>query len=410
MRRRVPARRRTPTFPYPLLANADVRGKRVILRAGFDVPIENGKVTDTERIAAILPTMRAILDRGASLVILAHQGRPKGKAVPAFSQKPLVPVLRRLLRRPIVFAPQLRGTMLRRSAAALKPGEVLLVENLRYHPGEESNDLAFARELAALGDLYVNDAFTNCHRSHASMVGLPKLLPHYMGLTLEQEVRHLSRAIEDPRHPVVLIVSGAKMETKIPVIERFLDAGDDILLGGAIANTFIAARGFDIGRSKCEESLVEKAQELMLEADKVELANIVIPRDAVVATAPREDAAKLDLPLEDIEGDMCIFDIGKVTIARYTRIIAKAGTIIWNGPVGMYEYNRFSHGTKRIAEAIVTATAKGAFSVIGGGDTIDFHRRYRRSLRAYSFVSTGGGAMLEFVSGKPLPALRALTR
>jgi len=299
-------------------------------------------------------------------------------------------------------------------ADALKPGEVLLLENLRYEKDENSKvpaeREAFAKELAALADIYVNDAFTNCHRDHASMTGVPRILPSYMGLQLAQEVAQLSKILDDPRRPLTLIVSGAKMETKVPVIEHFLDKGDDVLLGGCIANTFIAARGFEIGTSKYEEEQVEKAQEIMLLGEKEELADVHVPRDVVVATEATDKAEKLDLPLENVTGGMMILDIGKVTIERYRKIIEKSGTIIWNGPLGMYELNRFSHASKRIAEAIRDATAKGAVSILGGGDTIDFLQKYGYPVSAFTFVSTGGGAMLDFISGKDLPALKALAK
>ncbi|MFA6522901.1 MAG: phosphoglycerate kinase [Candidatus Peribacteraceae bacterium] len=395
---------------FSTLKDAELKGKKVLLRAGFDVPIEKGKVMDTERIEALLPTMKHVLKAGAALIILSHQGRPKGKVVAEYSQKPIVPILKKLLKTDVAFASSCVGKEATEKAKKLKPGEVLFLENLRYEPGEEKNDPVFAKKLAALGDVYVNDAFTNCHRSHASVVALAKLLPAYMGLQLEKEVTHLSKVTEDPRHPLVLIISGAKMETKIPVIERFLDRGDDILLGGCIANTFIAARGFDVGTSKYDEAFTEKAQELMLEAEKEKKADIAVPRDVVVASAPDEKSQKIGLPVEDVVGDMSIFDIGKVTIERYKKIIEKAKMIVWNGPVGLYEMNRFSHGTKRLAEAIAAATKKGAISIIGGGDTIDFHTRYKFPLSAYTFVSTGGGAMLEFIGGKPLPAIEALRK
>ncbi len=365
---------------------------------------------DTERIAAVLPTMKYILDAGASLIIMSHQGRPKGKPLPEFSQKPIVSILEKLLGKTVAFAESCRGAETLKMSKALKPGGVLFLENLRYEAGEEKNDPELAKELAALGDVYVNDAFTNCHRNHASMTGIPKILPSYMGLQLQKEVENLSRVNEDPKRPLVLIISGAKMETKVPVVERFLDKGDEILLGGCIANTFIAARGFDVGTSKYDEEGIEKARELMLEAEKEEKADIHVPRDAVVATSPTEGAEKIDLPVEDVVGDMGIFDIGKVTVERYKKIIEKAGMIVWNGPVGFYENNRFSHGTKRIAEAVAAATKNGALSIIGGGDTIDFHARYNYPLDIYTFVSTGGGAMLEFIGGKKLPAIEALKR
>lgn len=394
---------------YRTLNQADLNGKRVLLRAGFDVPIEKGKVVDTERIEAMLPTIKFILKKGASLIILAHQGRPKGKRDPTFTQEPVTAVLEKLLKTKVTFIDSCVGKDAEAAAKKLKKGEILFLENLRYEPGEEKNDAAFAKKLAALGDVYVNDAFTNCHRTHASMVAVAKLLPSYMGLNLQNEVENLTRVVDDPRRPLTLIISGAKMETKVPIIESFLSRGDNVLLGGCVANTFIAARGFDVGTSVYEETYLDAAQEMMLEAEKPEKADIHVPRDVVVATEAKEDAVKLDLPVEDIAGDMGIFDIGKITVERYKKIIEKSGMIVWNGPLGLYEYNRFSHATKRLAEAIAEATKKGAVSIIGGGDTLDFHVRYKYPLDAYTFVSTGGGAMLEFLSGKGLPALKVLT-
>ncbi|MBI4129195.1 phosphoglycerate kinase [Candidatus Peregrinibacteria bacterium] len=396
---------------YRTLDQAALRGKRVLLRAGFDVPVEEGNIVDTERIEAILPTMRFILDAGAALVIMAHQGRPKGDGFEAeFSQKPLVPVLEKLLDAPVAFAPSCAGPETLALALSLEPGHVLLLENLRFHAGEKKNDPSFSKELAELGDLYVNDAFPNMHRDDASMVGVPKLLPAFMGLRLAEEVRHLSSVLEDPRRPLTVIVGGAKMETKIPVVASLLTSADDILLGGTIANTFIAARGFAVGRSKYEPAFVPRAQEFMLEGEKEELADIHVPRDAVVASEPKEGAATLDIPLEDIEGDMAMYDIGSVTAERYAARVAASGMVVWNGPVGLYEIPTFSRGTLRLAEAIAHATReRGVVSIVGGGDTLDAHRRYGLSLAAYSFVSTGGGAMLEFLSGKKFHALEALS-
>lgn len=395
---------------YKLLKEASLKGKRVLLRAGFDLPMDDGKVTDTTRVEAILGTMKHILNEGATLVILAHQGRPKDAPDPAFSQAPIVPILQKFLGVPVHFAKDCIGPEAEKTVTAAKPGEVVLLENLRFHKGEKKNDPEFAAALAALGDVYVNDAFTNCHRVHASMVGVPKLLDAYMGLTLEQEVKHLTAVTEHPEHPLTLIVAGSKMETKVPVIQRFLEKGDSILVGGCIANTLIAGRGFDVGASRYDEEGMELAQELMLESEKEGRAKIIVPRDAVVASELSETAEKVDLPVEDIVGDMCIFDIGKVTVERYIDIIKASKMIVWNGPVGVYEYNRFSHATKRLAEAVAEATKQGAVSIIGGGDTIDFHLKYNYPLSAYTFVSMGGGAMLEFVSGKKFEALSVLQK
>ncbi len=395
---------------YPSLTDAALDGKTVLLRAGFDVPIENGTVIDLSRIEAVVPTMKHILDAGAALIVMAHQGRPKGNADPAFTQRPLVPALEKLLKTTVRFAVSCTGKETRELAKKLQPGEVLLLENLRFDPREEKNDAAFAEELAALGDVYVNDAFSNSHRKHASMVALPGLLPSFMGLQLAAEVKHLSAIVEDPRRPVTLIISGAKIETKLPVIEHFLAKGDDILTGGAIANTLLAARGFNVGLSKRDDAFLEKAQELMLQSEKTEYATIHVPRDAVVASEPSANAEAADLPLEDIGGDMAIFDVGKVSVQRYCEIIRASGSVIWNGPLGMYEVPQFSHASIAVADAVRRATQDGAVTVIGGGDTLDFHARAGLSLEEYTFASTGGGAMLDFVSGKELPALRALAR
>jgi len=395
---------------YRLLSEAKLKGKRVLLRAGFDVPMKDGVVTDATRIEALSKTMKYILKKGAVLVIMAHQGRPKDSPDSAFSQKPLVPVLKKLLKTTVHFAPSCIGPSTEKIVAEAEPGEVVLLENLRFHAGEKKNDKAFAAALAKLGDVYCNDAFTNCHRNHASMVGVPKLLFSTMGFNLEQEILHLSLATTKLKHPVSLIVAGAKMETKVPVIRNFLKKGDYILVGGCIANTLIAARGFDVGLSKYDEEGTELAQELMLKSEKRGNAKIIVPRDAVVASELSEKAEKIDLPLEDIGGDMSIYDIGKVTLARYIEAISKSKLIIWNGPLGVYEYNRFSHATKRIAEAVALATKKGAISLIGGGDTIDFHLKYKYKLSAYTFVSMGGGAMLEFIAGKKFDTLKVLEK
>lgn len=396
---------------YRLLSDADIKGKRVLLRAGFDLPMEDdGSITDITRVEAIKKTMSFIIDSGAVLILMAHQGRPKDGPDPKFSQKPIVEVLEKILKTTVHFASDCIGPDAEKVVAKAKPGEVVLLENLRFHPQEKKNDPEFSKALAKLGDVYVNDAFTNCHRVHASMVGVAKLLPAYMGFNLEQEISHLSIAIEKPTKPVTLIIAGAKMETKVPVIERFLEKGDHILVGGCIANTLIAARGFDVGASKYDAEGIELAQTLMLESAKEGRAKIHVPRDAVVANELSETAEKLDLPVEDVIGDMAIYDIGKITIERYIAAIKSSKLIIWNGPLGVYEFNRFSHATKRIAEAIAEATKGGAISLIGGGDTIDFHLKYKFSLKAYTFVSMGGGAMLEFISGKTFESLEVLKK
>lgn len=409
---------------YPTLDQANISGKTVLLRAGFDVPISDGEVHDTARIDAVVPTMKKILEEGGALVIMAHQGRPtprrqgyegqEGEGNPEMSQKPLVPVLEKILGVPVQFADHCCDEKTKLQAHNLQPGEVLLLENLRYEEAETSKDSAkrdaMGKALADLADIYVNDAFSNSHRDHASMTSVPKYIPGFLGLNIQAELEGLSHVTETPKKPLTLIISGAKIETKVPVIRQFLKRGDNILVGGCIANTLIAARGFDVGVSKWDKDYKELAQELMLASEQEENATIHVPRDVIVSSTPQDHAIKVDIPVEDIEGDMGIFDIGAVTIERYKEIIAASGTIVWNGPLGLYEINSFSHASKRLAEAIVEATKNGATSIVGGGDTLDFHEKYNYSLDDYTFVSTAGGAMLDYISGKKLPALEALTK
>lgn len=389
---------------YHTLTNLDVHGKKVILRAGFDLPIEDGRITDDSRVVALVPTMRAILDHGASLIILSHQDRPKGKVVPEMSQRPLVPVLATLLGTSVQFAESCVGEATKQMVDALTPGEVLLLENLRFDPREELNDEEFAKELASYADLYVNDAFPNCHRNHASMVGIPKYIPSCMGLELEEEVQHLGAVLDHPTHPLTLIVSGAKIETKVPVIAAFLNKGDHILVGGAIANTLLMASGQSVGSSLAETSFVEKAKEILTKKGS---ARIHLPIDAVVAKTPISTSIQT-VSIDVIHSDHAIFDLGPETAVHYASVIELSQTIIWNGPLGMYEQEQFSGASKHIAEALRIAVARGATVIVGGGDTIDFHTKYGLDMSCYSFVSTGGGAMLDFLSGSPLPALDIL--
>lgn len=392
---------------YPTLATVDLSGKRVLLRAGFDVPMENGIVNDTTRIEAMVPTMRHILDHGASLIIMAHQGRPKGIDL-AFSQKVLVPVLEQLLSARVSFADSCTGPVTLEQAKSLQPGDVLLLENLRFVEGETSKDAAvrdaFAKELAALADIYVDDAFTNAHRDHASMTGVPKYLPGYLGLQIQKEVEGLGKAVNAPKKPVTLIISGSKIETKVPVIERFLETGDNILVGGCIANTLLAASGTNVCKSKYDTEFVELAQGLLSK----NRSKIHLPTDAVVAAS--FDAEARVTSVDAIAEGEAIFDIGPATAESYADIIAESGTVVWNGPLGVYEKEHFAGSSKRIAEALRSAVSKGTVVVIGGGDTLDFHDRYGISMNDYTFASTAGGAMLDYISGKAMPALEALVR
>jgi phosphoglycerate kinase len=334
---------------------------------------------------------------------MAHQGRPKGKPVPDESQKPLVPVLEELLGRPVAFAPSCTGADTLAMSKALKPGEALLLENLRYDPREEANDPAFAAELAALGDAYVCDAFSNAHRAHASMVGVPALLPSAMGMHMQKEIDALSkvRAAEDG---LCVIVSGAKLETKVPVIEAFLGRAETIVVGGAIANTFLAASGKPIGASLSDPAEVPTAKRILDAAE----GTIMVPVDAVVAPGPGHPASARVCMVDEVTPSDAILDIGPGSAANVADAVSKAKTVVWNGPLGYCEKEEFSKSTIVVANALVAATANGAFTVIGGGDTLEVHARYGLSLNPYSFVSTGGGAMLAFLADGDLPALAAL--
>ncbi len=388
---------------YKQLADLDIAGKRVLLRAGFDVPMENGAVTDTTRIAAIVPTMMSILNAGGSLVIMAHQGRPKGKIVPEESQKPLVPILESMLGRPVEFAPSCIGDDTVAMTKALKGGGVLLLENLRYDSREEANDPVFAAELAKNGDVYVCDAFSNAHRSHASMVGVPMLLPSAMGLQMQQEVENLSKVLA-AKDGLCVIVSGAKLETKVPVIEAFIGRAQTLVVGGAIANTFLAATGRTIGTSLSDPSEVPTARRIIDAAG----AALLLPTDAIVATSPKDGASARVVTVDDIPPNEAVLDLGPASAQAIADAVAKAKVVVWNGPLGFCEEEAFSKTTVVVANAIVHATAAGAFTVIGGGDTLDVHERYDMSLQPYSFVSTGGGAMLDFLANGDLPALAVL--
>lgn len=370
----------------------DIKGKKVLVRVDHNVTMNpEGGLKDDHKLRLSIPTLEYLAERGAKLTLMTHVGRPKGKVVEELRVAPIVKRLREL-------SPHL--------------ADITYLENVRFSPGEEGNDPSYARELAAHGEFFVNEAFPSLHTyEEASTCAVARLLPSFAGFHLIEEVEHLSRAIENPKRPLVLLMSGAKMKTKIAVLRRFLHLADSIFLGGCIANTFLAARGFDVGASKYEPEAIELAQELMLESEKEGKAHMYLPRDAVVATEVSQEAEKINLPLEDVGGDMHILDVGKVTVKRFTEEIARAATIIWNGPFGYYELNHFSHATKRIAEAVQAASKKGAFSVMGGGDTLDFHVRYKYPLAAYGFVSSGGGAMLEFLSAtQPLPGLVPLMK
>ncbi len=383
------------------LRDAALAGQRVLLRVDFNVPIENGRVGDDTRVRASLPTIQFILDHGASVVMVSHLGRPKGQPRDDLRLEPVAAHLSMLLGRPVGYASDVVGPEAQRSAAGLRPGELLLVENVRFEAGEERNEPDFARALARLGDVFVNDAFGTAHRAHASTVGVATLLPAYAGLLMERELEVLGRLLRRPERPFVAILGGAKVSDKLGVIVNLLDRVDGLLVGGGMANTFLLAQGRDIGRSLAERDLQEQARDILSQAAAkgVELA---LPVDAVVAPSLDDDGVVRDI--ESVPADEAIFDIGPATAAQFARSIEKATTVFWNGPMGVFERPAFAGGTEAIARAVAFAQAT---TVVGGGDSIAAIEHLGLADQI-NHVSTGGGASLELLEGKELPGVAVL--
>jgi phosphoglycerate kinase len=377
------------------VADIDVRGKRVLMRVDFNVPVENGKITDNRRIAQALPTIKNVLDRGGKLILMSHLGRPKGGPEHKFSLKPAADELSRLLGKTVHFATDCIGPEVEKMANALESGQALLLENLRFHKGEEKNDPNFARQLANMGDVYINDAFGTAHREHASTFGAAQALAgkaRAIGYLIQKELKFLGEAITHPARPFVAILGGAKVSDKINVIEQLLPKCDTLLIGGAMAYTFFLAQGKEVGKSLVERDKVELAKGLLAKAG----GKIKLPVDNVISDQMTDDATT-QIVEGNIPADMEGFDIGPKTVKLYEAEIAKAKTIIWNGPMGVFEKKPFAAGTKAIAEAVAAATAKnGAITIIGGGDSAAAIEQMGLSEKV-SHVSTGGGASLEFL-------------
>lgn len=390
------------------LKKISLQGKRVLLRVDFNVPLDpkTHKISDTSRIRACLPTLHYLLKQGAQVILMSHLGRPKGKVMKEFRLDPVATVLERLLKVKVKKLSDCVGDTVEREVAKMTAGQVVLLENLRFHVGEEKNDPHFAKKLARLGDLFVNDAFGTVHRAHASTEGIAHLIPSYPGFLLEKEISALSPLLGTPRRPFVLILGGAKIDTKLGILKNFLHKVDFFLIGGGLANTFLKAQGYDIGDSLYEANKVEVAQELMLEAEKFR-ERFVLPGDVVVADEISDTSETVDIPVEDVEGKMKILDIGEKTTCSFCHIIEEASTIVWNGPVGLIEYKPFRKGSRAIAEAM--AHAEGT-TIVGGGDTLEALRLFDLKEDSFDHVSTGGGAMLEFLEGKKLPGIEVLER
>ncbi|MFA0761932.1 MAG: hypothetical protein HZLCBSQH_002043 [Candidatus Fervidibacterota bacterium] len=385
------------------IRDVDVQGKRVLVRVDFNVPIENGKVLDDWRLRATLPTIRYLTERGAKVILLSHLGRPKGKRDEQFSLRPVAQRLSELLGQPVQFADDCVGEVAEQGVARLRAGEVLLLENLRFHAGEEANDEAFAQQLARLGDVFVNDAFGAAHRAHASVHAITKFLPSYAGLLMEREVTHLSRLLEAPEKPFVAVLGGAKVSDKIGVIRNLLTKVDALLIGGAMAFTFLKAQGYETGKSLVEADKLDLANALLREG-KEKGVELVLPVDVVVAESDAEDAATQVVPATAIPADKAGYDIGPETANLFAERICTAKTVFWNGPMGRFERTPFKAGTKAVAEALAQCSGT---TVVGGGETAAAAFEFGIAEKV-THVSTGGGAALELLEGRELPGVVAL--
>ena len=384
------------------IRDVDVKDKRVLVRVDFNVPIKNGVVTDDRRIVAALPTIQYLLDHSALAVILmSHLGRPKGGPTPEFSMKPVSQRLSDLLKRPVTQLDDCVGLEVEKAVAAARPGAVIMLENTRFHPSEEKNDLELAKGLAKLGDVYVNDAFGSAHRAHSSTEGVARYLPAVAGFLMEKEINYLGKALASPERPLVAILGGAKISDKIAVIKNLLGKVDTLLIGGGMANTFLKAQGYNVADSLVEDEALDTARQLLKESgDK-----LVLPVDCVVADKFDAEAQSKVVPVNEVPAGWRILDIGPATLAHFGNRLQGAKTVVWNGPMGVFEFPSFAEGTFAIAK--VLAGLKGATTIVGGGDSAAAVEKSGLADK-FSHISTGGGASLEFLEGQVLPGVAAL--
>lgn len=387
----------------------DVAGKRVLVRVDFNVPMKDGKVTDTTRIDRTVPSLQELARKGAKVIILSHLGRPKGKKNLEFTQKPVADALAAALGKPVAFAPDCIGPEAKAVVDALKPGEFAMLENVRFYAEEEKNDQDFAKKLAEMGDVLVSDAFSCSHRAHASVEALAKLIPSCAGRLMQAEIEALSAALEAPKRPAAALVGGAKISTKLDVLGNLTEKVDQVIIGGAMANTFLAAQGKNVGKSLCEHEMLDSARAILLKAEK-NGCEIVLPSDAVVAGEFKEGAPSSTVGVDDVPADKMILDVGPKSISDLSGRLAGLKTLMWNGPLGAFEVAPFDKGTNAVAQEAAKLTKAGKLmSVAGGGDTVAAlaHAGVEDD---FSYISTAGGAFLEWLEGKTLPGVAVLRK
>jgi phosphoglycerate kinase len=391
---------------FRTLDDADVKDKRVLVRVDLNVPMENGRVADATRIERAAPTIVEIADKDGKVILLSHFGRPKGRNAKD-SLRPVAAATERILGRPVAFADDCVGETAEAAARALRPGDILCLENTRFHPGEEENDPAFVAALAKLGDLWVNDAFSAAHRAHASTEGLGRVLPAYAGRAMQAELDALARALESPQRPLAAIVGGAKVSTKLDLLGNLLERVDTLIIGGGMANTFLAAQGKPVGKSLAEHDLIATARDILAKAKNTG-REIVLPADAVVARTFAAHAPSRVVAVDDVSPDDMILDIGAKSVEHVISVLARVRTLVWNGPFGAFEVEPFDNGTVEVAEAAAELTSLGKLvSVAGGGDTVAALNAAGAAGR-FTYVSTAGGAFLEWLEGKKLPGVEVL--